>query len=112
MPAGLWGRAESTRTVVRSLSQALAPVLFGGLSSLIAGIVPAQAPVGTHPGAVSASEARGLEFTFLILLSTLAAAGVFLPRARHTYSRDVATAGASQQWSTRRDAGSAVAPRE
>ena len=29
MPAGLWGRAESTRTVVRSLAQALAPVLFG-----------------------------------------------------------------------------------
>ena len=26
MPAGLWGRAESTRTLVRSLAQALAPV--------------------------------------------------------------------------------------
>jgi hypothetical protein len=98
MPAGLWGRAESTRTVLRSLSQAVAPVLFGGLSSLIAGIVPAQAPVGTHPAAVSASEARGLEITFLILLVALAAAGYFLGRARHTYSQDVATAGASQQW--------------
>ncbi len=99
MPAGLWGRAESVRTVVRSLSQAVAPVLFGGLSSLIAGIVPAQAPVGTHlRGAVSASEARGLELTFLILLVTLAAAGYFLGRARHTYPVDVATAGASQQW--------------
>jgi MFS family permease len=97
MPAGLWGRAESTRTVLRSLAQAVAPVLFGGLSSLIAGIVPAQAPVGTHAGAVSASEARGLEITFLSLLSALVAAGVFLGRARHTYSRDVATAGASQQ---------------
>jgi hypothetical protein len=30
-------------------------------------------------------------------LSALVAAGVFLGRARHTYSRDVATAGASQQ---------------
>jgi hypothetical protein len=99
MPAGLWGRAESTRTVLRSLSQAVAPVLFGGLSSLIAGIVPAQTPVGTHlRTAVSASEARGLEITFLILLVTLAAAGYFLGRARHTYSQDVATAGASQQW--------------
>ena len=38
MPAGLWGRAESTRTVLRSLAQALAPLVFGGLSQLIAGI--------------------------------------------------------------------------
>ncbi len=50
MAAGLWGRAESTRTFLRSLAQAIAPVTFGGLSSLIAGFVPAQAPVGTHPG--------------------------------------------------------------
>jgi hypothetical protein len=107
MPAGLWGRAESTRTVLRSLTQAAAPLVFGGLSQLIAGIVPAQAPVGTHvTGAVSPSEARGLEITFLVLLSTLAAAGVFMARARHTYSRDVATAAASQQWGPR--AGRAV----
>ena len=31
MPAGLWGRAESTRTFLRSLAQALAPLVFGGL---------------------------------------------------------------------------------
>src|SRR6202030_1841630 len=37
VPAGLWGRAESLRTFVRSLAQALAPLLFGGLSSLVAG---------------------------------------------------------------------------
>ena len=97
MPAGLWGRAESTRTFLRSLAQALAPLVFGGLSQLIAGIVPIQAPIGTHPGGVSASEARGLEISFLILLSTLVAAGVFLARARSTYAEDVATAGASQQ---------------
>jgi MFS family permease len=97
MPAGLWGRAESTRTFLRSLAQALAPLVFGGLSQLIAGILPAQAPIGTHPGAVSPSAARGLELSFLILLSTLAAAGVFLARARSTYAEDVATAGASHQ---------------
>jgi MFS family permease len=101
MPAGLWGRAESTRTVVRSLAQALAPLLFGGLSQVIAGIVPAQTPIGTHAGLVSPSEARGLEISFLILLGTLAAAGVFLLRARTTYPRDVATASASHQGSTR-----------
>ncbi len=97
MPAGLWGRAESTRTVLRSLAQALAPLLFGGLADLIAGIVPAQAPVGTHPPVISPSAARGLEISFLVMLSTLAAAGVFLLRARHTYPRDVATAAASQE---------------
>jgi MFS family permease len=99
MPAGLWGRAESTRTVLRSLSQALAPLLFGGLADLIAGIAPEQAPIGTHPGVISPGSARGLEISFLLLLGTLAAAGVFLLRARHTYGRDVATAAASHQGS-------------
>ena len=97
MPAGLWGRAESVRTFLRSLAQALAPLVFGGLSQLIAGIVPLQTPIGTHAGGVSPSEARGLEISFLILLVTLFAAGLFLARARFTYAEDVATAGASQQ---------------
>jgi MFS family permease len=97
MPAGLWGRAESVRTFLRSLAQALAPLLFGGLADLIAGIVPSQAPIGTHTGGVSPSTARGLEISFLILLGTLAAAGVFLIRARFTYAEDVATAAASHQ---------------
>src|SRR5947199_600413 len=51
MPAGLWGRAESTRTFIRSIFQALAPLVFGGLAQLIAGIVPTQSPIGTHPHA-------------------------------------------------------------
>jgi MFS family permease len=97
MPAGLWGRAESTRTFLRSLSQALAPIAFGALADLIAGIAPVQTPPGTHPGLVSPSTARGLEICFLIMLSALAAAGVFLARARHTYPTDVATAAASRQ---------------
>src|SRR5207248_9739363 len=97
MPAGLWGRAESTRTVLRSLAQALAPLVFGGLADLVAGIAPKQAPIGTHAGVISPGAARGLEITFLLLLGTLAAAGVFLLRARFTYPRDVATAAASDQ---------------
>jgi MFS family permease len=100
MPAGLWGRAESTRTVLRSLAQAAAPLAFGGLADLIAGIAPEQAPIGTHPGVVSPGAARGLEISFLLLLSTLAAAGVVLLRARATYPRDVATAAASHQGSS------------
>jgi MFS family permease len=97
MPSGLWGRAESTRTVVRSLAQALAPVLFGGLADLIAGITPEQAPIGTHHVKITLGAARGLEISLLLLLGTLAAAGVFLLRARTTYPRDVATAAASQR---------------
>ncbi len=97
MPAGLWGRAESTRTFLRSIAQALAPLLFGGVADLIAGIAPAQSTIGTHTGGISPSIARGLEFSFLIMVVSLAAAGVFLYRARKTYPRDVATAAASQQ---------------
>jgi sugar phosphate permease len=98
MPSGLWGRAESTRTLLRSLAQALAPLLFGAMADLVAGFVPPQAPIGTHPhNAVSSATGTGLQVTFLIMLVTLAAAGVFLLRARRTYPTDVATAGAS--WS-------------
>ena len=104
MPAGLWGRAESTRTVLRSLAQALAPLIFGGLADLIAGFFPKQAPIGTHAGIVSPGAARGLEISFLLLLSTLAAGGVVLLRARYTYPRDVATAAASNQGSDQSEA--------
>jgi MFS family permease len=96
VPAGLWGRASSALTVVRSLAQALAPLAFGGLSQLIAGILPQQAPVGTHPHAPSSSAATGLQISFLIMLVTLVAAGAFLFRARTTFASDVATAAASE----------------
>jgi MFS family permease len=95
MPAGLWGRAESTRTLVRSIAQAGAPLAFGGFSELIAGIVPEQSPLGTNSGAISPAATRGLEITFLIMLSTLIVAGVFMLRALRTYPRDVATAAAA-----------------
>ena len=96
MPSGLWGRAESTRTFLRSLGQAAAPLLFGVVADLVAGLVPAQAPIGTHTQRiVSSSVGTGLQVTFLVMLSALAAAGVFLLRARHTYPRDAATAAAS-----------------
>ena len=48
VPAGLWGRAESVRTFIRSIAQGLAPLIFGGIASLVAGFVPTQAPIGTH----------------------------------------------------------------
>jgi MFS family permease len=96
MPSGLWGRAESTRTFLRSLAQALAPLLFGAVADVVAGFEPPQAPVGTHTDRlVSSATGTGLQVSFLIMLSTLGAAGVFLLRARKTYPGDVATAGAA-----------------
>ncbi len=97
MPAGLWGRAESTRTFIRSLIQALAPLVFGGLAQLVAGFFPSQAPIGTHPRAPSANTSMGLEVSFLVMLASLIAAGVLLIRARVTYESDVATAAASEE---------------
>ncbi len=96
VPAGLWGRASSALTVVRSAAQALAPLLFGGISQLVEGIVPAQAPIGTHPHAPSTSTATGLQVTFLIMLAALVAAGIFLFRAGRTFASDVASAAASE----------------
>jgi MFS family permease len=96
MPPGLWGRAESVRTFLRSIAQALAPLLFGGVSDLIAGFEPQKAPIGTHTtGPISTATGDGLQITFLIMLVSLLAAGWFLWRARLTYPSDVATAGAS-----------------
>jgi len=96
VPAGLWGRAQSALTAVRSLAQAIAPLVFGGVSQLVAGIVPSQAPIGTRPSAPTSNAATGLEITFLIMLSSLFAAGWFLFRARETFATDVATAAASE----------------
>jgi MFS family permease len=74
MPAMLWGRAEGIRTFLRTMAQALAPLLFGVFSDSI-----------------------GLQATFLIMLLPLAASAVFLFRAVRTYPRDVATAAAAGQ---------------
>jgi MFS family permease len=109
VPAGLWGRSQSALTAVRSLAQAAAPLVFGGISQLVAGIVPTQAPIGTHPRAPSSNASTGLEITFLLLLTALFAAGWFLFRARKTFATDVATAAASEPDSGFEPGGQAVA---
>jgi MFS family permease len=96
VPSSLWGRAESVRTLARSLAQALGPLLFSLLADLIEGIAPKPAPIGTHTAGGLASSATGLEWSFLILLVTVAGAGWFMLRARHTYVPDIASAAASQ----------------
>jgi MFS family permease len=97
MPPRLWGRAEGVRTFLRSVFQALAPLIFIGIAELVEDVTPTPG-VGTHlpKGLRNAYHVgTGLEVSFLILLGTLVAAGVFLARARHTYPVDVATAAAS-----------------
>lgn len=72
MPANLWGRAEGIRTFLRTMAQALAPLLFGLLSDQI-----------------------GLQATFIVMLLPLAGSAFFLFRAMRTYPGDVATAAAA-----------------
>jgi len=78
MPPLLWGRAEAVRTLLRSLAQALAPLLFGAVSDHVFG-----------------GGRTGLQWTFAIMLVPLAASAALLWRARETYPRDVATAAAA-----------------
>ncbi|MDQ2723286.1 MAG: MFS transporter [Actinomycetota bacterium] len=77
----LWGRAEAVRTVLRSSFTAFAPLTFGFVSSRVGG------PSGL-----------GLGPTFLLMLIPVAAAAwLLLVQGVRTYSRDVATAAASEQ---------------
>lgn len=77
MPPALWGRAESIRTLLRSVAMALAPLLFGAVSDNIFG-----------------GGRSGLQWTFVVMLVPLAASAWLLIKARRTYPADVATAAA------------------
>jgi len=85
MVPGLWARAESVRTFLRTLAMALAPLLFGAVSDHVFG-----------------GGRSGLLWTFMIMLVPLAGSAFFLFRALDTYPQDVATAGAAGGWGTRR----------
>jgi predicted MFS family arabinose efflux permease len=74
----LWGRAEGVRTLLRTLAQALAPLLFGAVSDYVFG-----------------GGRSGLQWTFAVMLVPLGASAYFLFRGLRTYPRDVATAAAS-----------------
>jgi MFS family permease len=74
----LWGRAEAVRTFLRTMAQALAPLLFGAVSDHVFG-----------------GGRAGLKWTFVLMLLPLAGSALFLVRGLRTYPRDVATAAAS-----------------
>jgi MFS family permease len=73
MPSELWGRAESIRTLLRSLAQALAPLVFGVVSDYVFG-----------------GGRSGLRWTFIVMLVPLAGSAALLFRALRTYPGDVA----------------------
>ena len=79
VPSGLWGRAESIRTVLRSLAIASAPLLVGLFADLL----------GDEGG-------EGLRLTFTLMLLPLGASGLVLLWARRSYPTDVATALAAE----------------
>ena len=91
----LWGRAEAVRTVLRSVAESAAPLLFGYVSQYVFG-GPGSAAGGVGGGGASqAGNATGLEYTFLVFLVPLVIAGLLSLAALRTYPPDVATAIAS-----------------
>ncbi|WP_310963448.1 MFS transporter [Nocardioides terrisoli] len=90
----LWGRAEAVRSVFRSLLEAVAPLLFGYVSTLFGS---STASLGSS-GGVTSSNGVGLQQTFLVMLVPLLASGLLLClRARRSYPADVAAAVASER---------------
>jgi hypothetical protein len=81
------------RTVLRSAGEAAAPLAFGYVSQYIFG-PGSSAAVGGGSGGQAGNPA-GLEYTFLVFLVPLIAAGRLALAALRTYPRDVATASAS-----------------
>lgn len=92
VPGRLWGRAESVRTVLRTLAVAAAPLLFGFVSDELS-----SGQRTTTKGIAYQASGPGLKYTFLLMLIPMAAGGVLLLRGRHSYPRDVATALVSDE---------------
>jgi predicted MFS family arabinose efflux permease len=92
MPAGLWGRAEGVRTLLRQTAQAAAPLIFGAVADALGG----RAVNASNQ--VTAANTRGLAHAFVVMLVPLAVSGVILLwKARPHYASDVATALASEE---------------
>ncbi|MGH3629173.1 MAG: hypothetical protein ACRDRL_17260, partial [Sciscionella sp.] len=83
IPSRLWGRAEAIRTLLRSGTEALAPLLFGFVSGRFG---------------AEASRGVGMRYTFMIMVFVVMVAAVLLlVMARRHYPRDVATALATER---------------
>lgn len=89
----LWGRAESVRTALRLAFEAVAPLLFGYVSTLFGG----AGGLGHSHAKSAQTGAAGLDYTFLVMLVPVIVAGLIMLWSRRTYPRDVATAAASER---------------
>jgi len=99
----LWGRAESVRTVLRSAVVAIAPLVFGYVSTQLG----AHTSGLGNPTGNAGPQGIGLDHAFLIMLIPLIISALLLLLwARRTYPRDVATATASQNATTSHDTAS------
>jgi MFS family permease len=98
IPSRMWGRGEAVRSFLRSILQALAPLVFGLLSTVFGGRAVGFGVSG-HGAQVknAAGHAVGLEQTFLVMLVTLAAAAAIVWRGRAHYPIDVAAAIATEK---------------
>lgn len=90
----LWGRAEAVRTLLRQVTTASAPILFGVIADQFAA-PGAAAQNGAH-GFGANADAHGLELAFLLCLVTVVLGGLLTFAAKRTYAPDVATALASE----------------
>ncbi len=83
VPSQMWGRAESIRTAVRTILEAVAPLLFGVLSFPLGGGNSNGLAAGVNENHAKFTEAGtiGLKYTFLTMLAPLAIAGLLLLRA-------------------------------
>src|SRR5262249_8427846 len=90
VPSHMWRRAESIRTTVRTVLEAIAPLMFGLLSAVLGGAAAGGLGSGVDEknAQVSAAGTTGLEYTFLIMLVALVGAGLILLRARRSYLTD------------------------
>lgn len=86
VPAGMWGRAESLRTVLRFLAEAVAPTAFGLVAD----------------GIGHGRTGMGLRDAFLVMLLPLLGNGILVWLAKPGYPADVATASACDRLARRR----------
>jgi MFS family permease len=88
MHSRLWGRAESVRSALRYAFVAIAPIVFGYISTLFGG--------GGHGFRVASGHGQGggtgLGLTLTLMLITLIGAAIALFFALRTYPTDVTTA--------------------
>lgn len=98
MPSRMWGRAEAVRSLLRSLFQAFAPLLFGLVSTAFGGTaVGFGTGSGFHSHNHGQLHVAGLEQTFLVMLGTLLLASYFAWRGRGPYPIDVAAASRTEE---------------